>query len=222
MEIVAASLATGAGAAAGPAGPYITAVGQPVLEAGLQRVVQHIGQLRVARSTEVFQDAARFAGRSDQDFADYLATDEQLLELAGRVLLAAQDMSLAEKRRALAQLLANCTAGGSGSAFLAAAQLLAAAITAIDEPHIRFLHALSPAPRRPVEAGDEGKYGMRLEGVVQADSELAAVAPAVLQSLLSLGLIEDATGGLVFLPSVRSYAVSDLGEQLLALLKRPS
>ncbi len=99
------------------------------------------------------------------------------------------------------------------------ALLLTAALAAIDAPHVQFMCAMDSARARPREAGDTGIYGTQVDEVVMRQPALADVATVLRQTLLGLGLIEDATGGATFVEWTRRYALSPLGRELVTLLR---
>lgn len=219
IETAVAIVTTGAGTAVGgPAGAVAGAGLAPALTAGLQRLAAGVVARRRQRGAEVFIAAANSLDFDENQFADRLLADDRLAELAGRVFLIAHDASLAQKRRALAAVLANA-AKGTDDADVEHGILLLPALAALDAPHIRFLAAIEPAERRPASAGDEGEFGWRLGRVVAADPSLESVALPVLQSLIAMGLVENATGGLTFVDRAKTYALSPLGEELLGVLR---
>lgn len=219
VETLASVVASGAGVAiGGTAGAILPAGTSPALAEGVNRFVDGVVAWRRRRAGEVYADAAAEAGLGDLEFADRLVADERLAELAGRVFLVAQDASLSEKRAALASVL-SAAARGPDAALVDHALLLLPAIEAIDRVHIRFMASLESAQRRPETAGDEGSYGMRLAEVLNRDPGLGDVGLPVLQTLIGLGLVENATGGMTFMDIAKSYALSSLGDELLSLLR---
>lgn len=221
-EVVAAVIAAGAGTmVGGPTGTLAGAAAGPVLTRGLDRVVNEIQHRRLQRGAQVYDEAANFADLTRDELAGRLANDERLLELAGRALLVAQDAALQEKRLALSRVLAQALRQPD-KARVDRSLLLVSVVGAIDAPHIRFMSVLEPAERRPPEAGDQGTIGMRLEQILEHDPGLADVGRTLLQSLVGLGLVEDTTGGLTFLNSVHTFALTPLGHELLYSLRQPT
>ena len=219
IETVVAIATAGAGAAIeGAAGAAAGAGVAPALTSGLQLLASGVVDRRRQRGAEVFRSAAERLGFDEDAFAEELLGSDRLTELAGRLFLIAQDSSLAQKRRALAAVLANAASGGDDAA-VEHGILLLPALTELDAPHIRFLSAIEPARRRPASAGDDAEFGWKLEQVTARDPSLQSVVLPLLQSLIALGLVENATGGLTFLDSAKSYALSPLGEEMLALLR---
>jgi hypothetical protein len=168
----------------------------------------------------VVNEVASALGIEVHELQERLLADERLLEFAGRVLYAAQDISLTQKRRALSRALAAAVADPA-PARLDIWELLQSAIREIDSPHIRFLSVISSArPLPPSGPPEEGvKYGMTLGQVFDSDPGLKLGGNAILQKLLSLGLIESSLNGMIFADTHRPYALSGLGQRLLTLLE---
>lgn len=221
IEAVVAVITTGAGTAiGGPAGAIGGAAATPFLTEGFQRLADGVMAWRRQRGAEVFTGTAQELSLQEEELADRLLHNERLAELAGRTFLIAQDASLRAKRRALSAVLSNATQGDEAA--IEHGLLLLPVLASIDAAHIRFLLAIEPADRRPESAGDEGVYGWHLSQVVEVDQTLKEVSLSLLQSLIAMGLVENATGGLTFLDSSKTWALSELGEELLALLREPS
>lgn len=218
-EVIAAALATGAGTALGGApGALLGAVATPAVAAGLDSLVDRIQALRIKRGGEVYLRASREAHMRHEDFVSQILEDEQLAELAGRVFLIAQDSALEAKRIALAKILGS-VAAEPNPAKIDHGLILAALISAIDAPHVRFMVAIEGAESRPADAGDEGDYGMRLSVVVEKDASLSDLGISLLWTLIGQGVVEDVTGGMTFLQSSREYALTRVGRELLSLLR---
>ncbi|MFE6336159.1 hypothetical protein ACFVOK_23580 [Streptomyces sp. NPDC057798] len=181
-------------------------------------LIEHVRQRRLHRSGEVLRNVARTLGVDEDAVADRLISDDGILELASRVILAAQDISLEQKRNALARALAAAIADAS-PATLDICGLIARAITGLDAPHIRMMAVLEEATPLPDRPDDSIKYGMRLSDIVQKDPGLTDGAYAILRQLIYLGVAEDATNGMTFLDSSRGYALSGLGRKVLETLR---
>ncbi len=224
IDTVAAILATGAGTVVGgPVGGFVGAALSPGLSLGLREVVDRLVLLRRRRGGEVYSRAATISGLGEEGLAASIGSDERLAELAGRVFLVAQDAALPEKRRALAAVLAQAARReGSRPEVIDRALLLAAALAMVDPWHIRVLAVLEPMPGLPNEAIDEAQvYGLNQQEVEDADTGLQGVARLLMGQLLASGLIEDASAGRYFQARYTVYALTDLGRQLLALLRLP-
>jgi hypothetical protein len=101
-------------------------------------------------------------------------------------------------------------------------ELLQTAIREVDPPHIRFMHVISsatPLPQPPERPEDGVKYGMTRGAVCEADPGLEVGGHAVLQKLISLGLVESALHGMIYGGTYRPYGLSRLGRHLLTLLE---
>ncbi|MGA5278689.1 hypothetical protein ACPCKL_34065 [Streptomyces cellulosae] len=206
------------------AGALVGAAAGPALATGFELAAERIAAHRATRSAELLSEVTRALGIEANELEERLLADERLLEFAGRVVGAAQDISLTEKRRALSRALAAAVADPS-PARLDIWELLQTAIREIDAPHIRFLHVISSAPPlpQPPERPAEGtRYGMTLEQVCEIDPGLGFGGHAILQKLLSLGLIESSLHGVLWSGTHRPYALSPLGQRLLTLLDADS
>ncbi|MEU2602325.1 hypothetical protein ABZ669_35450 [Streptomyces hirsutus] len=167
------------------------------------------------------REVTRVLGIEASELQERLLADERLLEFAGRVVGAAQDISLIQKRRGLARALAAAIADPA-PARLDVWELLQTAIKEIDPPHIRFMHVISsatPLPQPPERPLEGVKYGMLLQDVCKIDPGLELGGHAILQKLLSLGLVESALHGVIYGGTYRPYALSGLGRRLLTLLE---
>ncbi|MFB7981275.1 hypothetical protein [Streptomyces vinaceus] len=220
-QAIAASAGTVAGSLiGGPVGAVIGAATGPALVASFDLLAARIAAQRAARGSEVMSEVSRSLGIEPEELEARLLADERLLELAWRVVDAAQDISLQQKRRALAHALAAAVADPA-PARLDIWELLQTAIREIDPPHIRLLHVLSqavPLPG-PLEVRPQDvKYGMSLPDIYSRDPGLELGGYAILQKLISLGLVESALNGLMFGDTHKPYALSDLGRTLLGLL----
>ncbi|MFI8996998.1 hypothetical protein [Streptomyces sp. NPDC053542] len=221
-QIAAATAGSVAGVVVGGStGALVGAAAGPALSTGFELVADRIASRRAERRDQVVRDVARLLRIEPEELAERLLEDERLLELAGRVVGAAQDISLAQKRRALARALAAAVADPA-PARLDIWELLQAAISEIDPPHIRFMHVISPAPslpKPPERTSSDTKYGMSLSAVCSLDPGLEVGGHAVLQKLIALGLVESALNGFMMGDAGRPYALSDLGRRLLVLLE---
>ncbi|GGX83265.1 hypothetical protein GCM10010358_41960 [Streptomyces minutiscleroticus] len=219
-----ASVATGAGAAlGGPAGALVGAAAAPALSTGLKLLSEKVARNRQDRSSEVLFLAAGALGLKEEELAGALLGDERLLELAGRVILSAQDISQEAKRRALALTLAAAVDDPS-PARLDVMELVHSALSSIDAPHIRFMYVISdaePLPELPEQPIHGQSYGMSVDQVSKRDPGLSEGASAILQKLLSLGLVESASNGITFGDRYKPYALSRLGFRLLSFLRDP-
>ncbi|MEW1998561.1 hypothetical protein OHA99_11480 [Streptomyces coelicoflavus] len=224
-QVAAASTGAAVGVAVGgPGGALVGAAVGPVLATGFEMAADRIAAHRAARRGELMSEVTRVLGIEANELQQRLLADERLLELAGRVVGAAQDISLAQKRRALSRALAAAVADPT-PARLDIWELLQAAIREIDAPHIRFLHVISsaaPLPQPPEKPVDGVRYGMTLEQVCEIDSGLGLGGHAILQKLLSLGLIESSLHGVLWSGTHRPYALSGLGQRLMTLLESDS
>lgn len=220
-QVAAATAGAAAGAVAGgPGEALIGAAAGPALASTFDVIADRIAARRADRSTQLVDAVTRALGIEADELGRRLLADERLLEFAGKVMGAAQDTSLAEKRRALARALAAAVADPA-PARLDIWELLQSALRGIDPPHIRFMHVISaatPLPSPPEEPADNVKYGMLLADVCRIDPGLQVGAHAILQKLLSLGLVESALRGMIYSGTYRPYALSGLGRRLLTLL----
>ncbi|WP_146075636.1 hypothetical protein [Streptomyces sp. Ru62] len=222
QQIAAAVAGTTAGTAAGgPGGALIGAAAGPALATSFGLVADRVAAYRADRSAQLVNEVTRVLGIEASELQERLLADERLLEFAGRVVGAAQDISLTQKRHALARALAAAVADPA-PARLDVWELLQKAIEEIDPPHIRFMHVISsatPLPQPPERPVDGVKYGMLLQDVCKIDPGLELGGHAILQRLLSLGLIESALHGVIYGGTYRPYALSGLGQRLLTLLE---
>ncbi|MFF2137857.1 hypothetical protein [Streptomyces sp. NPDC058193] len=220
-QIAAATAGTAVGGAiGGPGGALAGAAVGPTLVASYDLIAARIASQRAARSNEVISTVSSTLGIESEQLEERLLADDRLLEFAGRVVRAAQEISLTQKRRALARSLAAAVADPD-PARLDVWELLQTAIAEIDPPHIRFMHVISsarPLPKPPSRPDDSVKYGITLDQVCSRDPGLEVGAYAVLQKLISLGLVESALNGMIFGDTHRPYALSQLGQNLLTLL----
>ncbi|MEU7261818.1 hypothetical protein AB0B21_39385 [Streptomyces rimosus] len=222
VDAIAAAIATGAGVAVGgPVGGITGAASAPVLSSAAEALIEHVQRRRLRRSGEVLRNVAHVLGTDESSVVDRLVSDDGLLELASRVILAAQDISLERKRYALARALAAAVAD-ERPATLDISGLIATAITGLDAPHIRMMAILEGAVPISAQPDDSIRYGMRLSEIVQEDSGLTEGAYAILRKLIYLGVVEDATNGMTYLDSSRAYALSDLGRKVLETLRDDS
>ncbi|MFI2643259.1 hypothetical protein [Streptomyces sp. NPDC018610] len=221
-QVAAAVAGTTAGAVVGgPEGALLGAAAGPALATSFDLIVDRITSYRADRTAQLVHEVTRVLGIEASELQERLLADERLLEFAGRVVAAAQDISLTQKRRALARALASAVADPA-PARLDVWELLQTAIKEIDPPHIRFMHVISsarPLPEPPERPLDNVKYGMLLQDVCKIDPGLKLGGHAILQRLLSLGLVESALHGMIYGGTYRPYALSGLGQRLLTLLQ---
>jgi hypothetical protein len=217
-ETVAAFLAAGAATTGPPAAAVVTAVAGPVLTEAFVRIASRVSSLRNRRCGEVYVGAARLAGQNVEELAEQVLSDESLLELFSRVLLAAQDMALDDNRRALSRSLAACALEPT-PARISIGFLIETVMRDLHEAHIRFMLVLESEPRRPMNA-PPGKYGLILGEIVERDPGLSDSSYPLLQWLLRYGLIEESTGGVSSLPVGKTYTLSALGQRILVLLRQ--
>ncbi|MFF2098104.1 hypothetical protein [Streptomyces sp. NPDC058202] len=222
-EAAAATLATGAGLAiGGPTGALAGAAAAPMLAHAITALAGHLRRNRSQRISDTIAHVAFLLKVDEAELARNLTSDERLLELTSRVIQAAQDASSTPKRAALSRALAMAATDPS-PATLDVCELLHAAIIQIDPPHMRFMHAIEDAEPLPIPADlapDHQCYGMSLEQVFKRDPGLTPGGHAILQKLLSLGLIESCARGISSMADRdKPYALSDLGRELLALLR---
>jgi len=156
--------------------------------------------------------------------AELVTADDARLELVARVAEAAARTTWAQKIRALGRVLGN---GPNGHATLDEAQILAAAIDAIEAPHIQVLVVLrnhAAAQRGDFPPPDRGK-ALTLE-----DWEIAGRLPghkdvlsALLQVLSGHWLIEPVQGGFAFeqIGKPGPWAITSLGRACMTLLEAP-
>ena len=215
-ESVAAFLAAGAGIMGPPEAALLAAAGAPILVRVFERIADRVSSLRRRRCGEVYVEVTDLAAMSIEELTDRVLADERLLDLFSRVLLDVQDMALRRNRRALARSLA-ASALEPIPARIDVALLVRSAIRDLDEGHIRLMAVLSSEPRRPADA-PPGKYGLMLAEVTQRDPGLSNGAYALLQGLLSRGLVEDSTGGGSTLIAGRTYTLSALGQRVFTQL----
>ncbi|WP_148000936.1 hypothetical protein [Streptomyces sp. uw30] len=151
-QIAAATAGTATGAMiGGPEGALIGAAVGPALVTSFDMVADRIASNRADRSAELVREVTRVLRIDPDELQDRLLSDDRLLEFAGRVVGAAQDISLSQKRRALARALAAAVADPA-PARLDIWELLQTAIREGDPPHIRFMHVISsamPLPQPP-------------------------------------------------------------------------
>jgi hypothetical protein len=216
-ESIAAMLAAGAGIMGPPEAALIVASAAPALTRALENMANRVSSLRRQRCGQVYMLTAELSGMSIDELTEQVLDDEKLLDLFSRVLLTVQDMALDDHRRSLARVLAS-TALEPTPARLDISFLIESAIRDLHNGHVRYMTVLAPEPRRPGIASDEGTFGLRLKEVVERDHGLNDGAYAILQSLLSHGLVEDSTGGMTFLESVRTYTLSAFGQRIFKLL----
>jgi hypothetical protein len=215
-ESAAAMLAAGAGVMGPPEAAVLIATAAPALTEAFVRIATKVSSIRIKRCAEVYNQAALLSNMSIEALTERVISDDSLMELCSRALLAAQDIALSQKRRGLARTLA-ATALEPTPARLDIAFLIDSAIRDLDNGHIRFMTALSSEPRRPADA-PPGKYGLLIDEVVERDQGLGEGAYALLQGLISHGLVEDSTGGTSTLVAGKTYTLSALGQRVHAVL----
>jgi hypothetical protein len=190
------------------------------LLAALVRLGADARSSRQERGGRVLETAAEQVGGLDR-LAKLATADDVRLELTARVIEAAMRTTREQKINALARVLAN---GLDGQATVDQAQILTAALDAIEAPHIQV-----PAELRDYADSNEGQvtpdnrvnlltlprgaFADRLPGH-------AAVRGAVIQVLAGHHLIEPAGGGLTYEQwgGPDRWAITDLGRALLARL----
>jgi hypothetical protein len=123
-----------------------------VLERAFAFLAERFFQQRMANAAETLTDAAQEAGVTEDDFDEFvekLARDEQHQELLARVLSAAQDSAMRDKRRALGRVLANAAdeTGTKVDSELADARVIAD----LDAVHVRVLRIMSETPPHLVD-----------------------------------------------------------------------
>lgn len=217
-ETVAAFLAAGAATTGPPTAAVVTAVAGPVLTEVFVRIAARVSSLRNRRCGEVYIDAARLAGLNVEELAEQVLSDENLLELFSRVLLAAQDMALEDNRRALSRSLAACALEPTPTR-ISIGFLIEGVMRDLHEAHIRFMLVLESEPRRPMDAAP-GKYGLILDEIIAHDPGLSDSSYPLLQWLLRYGLIEESTGGVSTLAPGKTYTLSAFGQRILVLLRQ--
>jgi hypothetical protein len=210
-------LAAGAGIMGPPEVALIVATAAPAITRALENIANRVSSLRRQRCGEVYALAATLSDMSIDELTEHVLSDENLLDLFSQILLTAQDMALNDHRRSLARVLA-ATSLEPTPARLDISFLIESAIRDLHNGHTRFMAVLASEPRRPETAGDEGRYGMRLQEIIERDPGISDGAYALLQSLISHGLVEDSTGGMTFLQSVRTYTLSAFGQRVFTLL----
>jgi hypothetical protein len=216
-ESAAAMLAAGAGVMGSPEAAVLMATAAPALTEAFVRIATKVSSIRIRRCAEVYSQAAVLSDMSIEELTERVISDDGLMELSSRVLLAAQDIALSQKRRGLARTLA-ATALEPTPARLDIAFLIDSAIRDLDNGHIRFMTVLSSQPRRPAVDAPPGKYGLIVAEVVKCDPGLGEGAYALLQGLISHGLVEDSTGGVSTLVAGKTFTLSALGQRLYAIL----
>ncbi|MGW9079646.1 hypothetical protein [Streptomyces kronopolitis] len=223
IETVTAAIGAGAGLTmGGPIGGMAGAVITPGLTRAATALFEQIQIRRHQRTIDTIAAVARSLNVEESELVPLLTSDERVLELTSRIVRSAQDISSYAKRRALSLALA-MAASDPAPATLDTCELLHEAITRIDAPHIRFMHSIQdaePLPDPGDPAPDEHWYGMSLEQVFQRDEGLREGGHAILQRLLSLGLVESCARGIGGMADRnKPYALSPLGQNLLQLLR---
>lgn len=222
-EVAAATIATGAGLAIGGSmGALAGAAATPMLTRAVLMLSDRVQRLRHQRTAEVLTELASLLDVTEVDLTRLLTSDERVLELTTRVVQAAQDLSSASKRMALCRALA-MAASDPTPARLDICELLHAAILGVDAPHIRFMYVIEDAQALPTSANrapDGQQYGMSLQQVFKRDPGLEEGGHAILQNLLSMGLVESCARGMGFMADRdKPHALSGLGRRLLELLR---
>lgn len=225
VDTVAAIVSPGAGlAAGGPEGAFLGAAVSPSVSVSLHTLGNRVRTWRTKRAGETFRFAAQLCGVSEEELALWLSGDERAAELAGRVLLVAQDATLRQKRRALAAVLAHVyEPSPAPETAYDRALLLANALESLGAPHLRLMTVMEPARRLPVDWNSErdgDDFGMRMSVAANADASLdGGIAEVAIRTLVGVGLAEDASAGIPWSERQRSYALTELGEDALALLR---
>ncbi|MCM4083896.1 hypothetical protein [Paractinoplanes hotanensis] len=230
---LAARAAAGAvGAAVGLAGPGGALAGAaltPVLERAFVYLDKRFFRQRMVNAAETLADAAQAAGVEDDEFemfVEKLARDEQHRELLARVLSAAQDSAMRDKRRALGRVLANAAddTGTKVDSELADARVIAD----LDAVHIRVLRIMSEAPRHLAEyaiahgVDPQGARRWHPYSIAGADSGLADAAWGAVVVLERHGLITKVGEG--HTPNggwEPEYEITGYGDYLVKLLAAP-
>jgi hypothetical protein len=195
-------------------------VAAPLL-AALVRLGGDARSRRQQRGARVLDTAAEQVGGLDR-LAEIATADEARLELTARVIEAAMRTTREQKIRALARVLAN---GLDGHATVDQAQILTAALDAIEAPHIQVLAELrnyADGHKEEVSASNRvnlltlprGAIADRLPGHRE-------ILGAVIQVLVGHHLIEPVGGGLTYEQwgGPDRWAITDLGRACLARLE---
>ena len=194
-------------------------VAAPLL-AALVRLGADARSSRQQRGARVLNAAAGQVGGLDR-LADIATADDAKLELTARVIEAAMRTVREQKIEALGRILAN---GLDGHATVDESQILAAALDAIEAPHIQVLALLRDNADSPAdEVTPSNRVGLlTLPSGVIADRLPGhrAVVGAVIQVLAGHHLIEPVQGGLTYEQwgGPDRWAITDLGRACLGRL----
>ena len=215
-ELVIATMASAAGATIsllGPEASVMAATATPGITVTLSAIWDKVAERRVSHVEETLTEAADTSATTLEEFLDAAVSGERSQELLARVVMAAQDTTMREKRRALGRALAAGVAGDS--AVVDEELLFVRAIADLDPPHIRLLSLIgSEAPSKaPI------KGGWMTHEITRHDPGLSDVLPALLATLELHTLIQD--GGIVRPMEggrVHRYTVTARGRHFLSRL----
>lgn len=214
---------------AGPAGALAGAALTPVLERAFVYLDKRFFQQRLVNAAETLADAAQAAGVEEDEFevfVEKLARDEQHQELLARVLSAAQDSAMRDKRRALGRVLANAAdeTGTKVDSELADARVIAD----LDAVHVRVLRIMSEAPRHLAEyatahgVDPQGARRWHPYSIAVADPGLVGAAWGALSVLERHGLIAKVGEGHTPQGGWESeYEITGYGDYFVRLLAVP-
>lgn len=184
---------------------------QAAVEA-LQRLGSKASASRMLRQEAVLEACAAAAGVSAMAVEEALGASPERLLAAERILGAAANTVWMRKLAVLGQALGDVVRFG-GDGHLAQQLVEAAAVAAVEEPHVAVLHFA--AQRREPEEPD-GFTGWSDAHLIDALPSLAPVLDPLLSTLSLHGLIYDAAdGSWAGASGQRSWVASDFGRRLL-------
>jgi hypothetical protein len=192
----------------------------PAVELTLQ-IARDARSRRHKRGSQVVEVAAAQIGGHDRLEALATSSDARL-ELTARTIEAAMRTTLANKIRALGQVLAN---GLDGHATVDQGRILTSALDHLEAPHIQVLAAIRDHVQAHQGFVDRSKQA---EATTLTNSQLGEQLPghvvvlgALLQVLYGQHRIEPVSGGLTFQSrgAPTRWGITELGELCLTLVQ---
>jgi hypothetical protein len=203
----------------GPAGALIGA--------GAGVVVQHVTDeamaRRFGRATEAVETAAEEAGLTAEELLQQILADDDLLELAARVVAAAAETTSQAKIRAAGKALGRAV---RDDALIDQERFMLDSVAGLDMPHFRVLEQVYDdcegygTPQSP--DGTMRAYGWTNGALAQHLPGLAPVLGPILGVLRSRGLVENtAVGTLGYRPGVTDrWILTEFGRDVVHWFER--
>lgn len=172
-----------------------------------------LGELRLERANRLIKKAAENAGKSPEDFWKQICQSEKLLDAAFIALDAGSKTALKAKIDLYAKILADEIS--STDEALEAVRIRLKTLSIIEKPHLEILHVIAGASPN-IAPKDSNDLGWSNDNIAQALSSYELVLPALLEPMLSNGLIWN--NGLGRYGYKAYWKLTELGEDCLRML----